>query len=370
MKDYHICARNAALKGDVFIRKTFANVYVDRPSLDYAHLSRFPTMIACTHRSHMDYIILGIEMQKLGYTNLRFAAGDNLTNMPYIGKKFRSWGAFPVYRAHSQRRSYIFKLTEQVVTMLNDQENIIVFPEGGRSYNGAMMQIKSGILAANIIAQYRYPEKEYMYLPVAISYERLPELLYFELLQKGKVLRDGKKNGISRIRGNLYYFGSDLMAFAVFLSAHKFGKKFGDVYIDFGEPVAVNDIVDVKADYSSKSRNEFFAHKVAMQKVGEFMHDQLLKLYRILPMHVVAAIVKRKGFCTFWEAASLVPDVIDSLKRKSRNCKSLQSLQEQEIVEKGLQQLRYSNAVRSEGGKLIPCNRRMINYYSASIEGI
>ncbi len=55
-------------------------------------------MIVSSHRSHLDYILLGIHCSKLGYRNLRFAAGDNLTRMPYIGTKFASLGAFPIYR--------------------------------------------------------------------------------------------------------------------------------------------------------------------------------------------------------------------------------------------------------------------------------
>jgi len=368
MKEYHTSLHNAVIKGDGFIHKTFSNVYVDGPALSSEELNIHPTMLACTHRSHMDYILLGMSFHKLGLNNLRYAAGDNLTNMPYIGRKFRSWGAFTVYRAHSHRRSYIFELTQQVVDMLNNQDNIIVFPEGGRSYNGSMMPIKSGILAANILAQYNMPQKQYVYLPVAISYERLPELRYFTILQKGKELRNNKKGILAGIKGDIFYFGSDLFAFAKLILAHRFGKNYGDVYIDYAKPIAVNDIVDINANYSSKSRNEFFAHKVSIQKVGEVIREQLMRLYRIFPMYVIAEIVKKSGACTRSEVAQKVPALISALKKNNRNCKSLCSMSDKEIVEKGILQLRYSKAISVKGNTLKPKNIKMLNYYAASIE--
>lgn len=367
MKEYHKILQKAARPTELFMQKTFRNVVADGPPLSPRQMDTDPTMLVCTHRSHLDYVLLGMTFHKMGLNNLRFAAGDNLTLLPYAGKKFRSYGAFTVYRARSHRRSYIFELTQQVVQMLNNRDNIIVFPEGGRSYDGSMMAMKSGILAANILAQHRNPERRFVYLPVAISYERFPELFYFDILQHGRDLRAKKADMLTRIRGNMYYFGADLFAFMKFLTAHKFGIQYGDVFIDYGEPIAVNDIVDLKGNYAPHARNEFLAHKVSIQRAGEAIREQLLCLYRILPMHVVAAIVKETGPTTPLEIQHRIPDVVAALVKNKRNCKSLHALADRAILEKGIAQLAFAKAIIQNGKLIHPKKNKILHYYAASI---
>lgn len=368
MREYHKALHNAAIVAGAFMHKTFANIHVDGPALSPEKINANPTMAVCTHRSHLDYVLLGIELHKLGLNNLRFAAGDNLTHMPYVGRKFTSYGAFSVYRARAHRKNYILELTKQVMDMLDNQDNIIVFPEGGRSYNGTMMEMKNGILAANVLAQHRCPERQYVYLPAAISYEKLPELLYFDMLQKGKKMRNRKADFIEQIKGNAYYYGADLIAFAKFFTAHKFGKHYGKVYIDYAESIAVNDIVDINKNYYPNSRNEFSAHRASIQIVGEEIRKQLLSLYRILPLHVVAAIVKNSGICSQVEVVNKVPEIITTLEKKGRNCKSLIQLTEQEIVEKGISQLNFSKVISVKGNTLRIKNLNILHYYAASID--
>ena len=324
-------------------------------------------MVVCTHRSHLDYMLLGNEFYKLGLYNLRFAAGDNLTNLPYIGEKFLSYGAFPVYRARATNRKYVFELCNQVITMLDQGDNIIVFPEGGRSYNGAMMAMKYGILAANILAQYHSPEKQFLYLPVTISYEKLPELLFFETLTRGRHMLKQAGGGIQKTAGSAFYFGADIVAFAKLLTARYFGIHYGDIFIDYGDPVPVNEMVNIKEYYTPGKRNEFFAHKVSIQKVGETLHEWLFQLYRILPQHIVAALLVQPESYTRAEMAKRVPDIVAGLQKEKRNCKSLVNLREDEIVDKGIDQLCFSRAIKVKKNKIEIRSRNIIHYYAASV---
>ena len=162
----------------------------------------------------MDYILLGIHCSKLGYRDLRFAAGDNLIRMPYLGPKFSSLGAFPIYRDRVMSRKYILGLCEDVAAMLDNGDNVIVFPEGGRSYSGAMLKMKAGLIAANIIAQFRSPQRRHYYLPFTVSYEVLPEIGYLSCLEKGRRLRRGKHGLLTRAAGSFFYWGADLTALA------------------------------------------------------------------------------------------------------------------------------------------------------------
>lgn len=368
MKDYNQNLHNATVVVDAFMQKTFTGIEYHGPTLSPDLLNSCPTMAVCTHRSHVDYILLGIMLHKLGLNNLRFAAGDNLTNMPYVGRKFLSYGAFSVYRTRALNRNYIFELTKQVVGMLLDNENIILFPEGGRSYDGSMMELKNGILAANILAQHRDPEHQYKYLPCAISYEHLPEINWFELLEKGKQLRKLKLGFFGSLRANTYYYGSDLIAFAKFIAAHKFRLRYGRVIIDYDTPVAVNDIVDIAKEYAPNARNEFFAHKTAMQIVGEDIRKRLVKLYRVLPMHVVAAALMRKNGTEANALTGLITEICGALEKNGRNCKSLSPFSSQEILEKGIDQLNNVKALSGEGNNVRIRSKKLITYYAASID--
>lgn len=368
MKEYHKNLHKASLKADLFLNRIFSSIEVSLPDIPSEELSKYPTMVVSSHRSHMDYILIGIELDKAGMKNLRFAAGDNLTNMPYVGKVFRSWGAFSVYRAQAMKRSYISKLSQQVVGMLEDGDNIIVFPEGGRSYKGNMMDIKGGIIAANIFAQHSSPGNTYNFLPIAISYERLPEILYFNMLKKGKALLKDKPGIIGRLIGNFYYFGADLFAFAKFLSAPKFKRKYGHVYIDIGKPIAVSDITDVQKNFNSSMKSEFAAHKVALQESSIRIKSEIAKLYRLLPMHFVAKVLKEKNVCKRLEAARAVDKIIKSIDPAEYNLKSVSNLSAAEIVRIGIRQLKYTNSVRTLRKNISVKNESFINYYAAALE--
>jgi len=367
MKNHHKALSDASKKVDPFIKNTFSNTTITGPAISFDRLAGSPVMVVCTHRSHLDYMLLGNEFYKLGLYNLRFAAGDNLTNLPYIGTKFLSYGAFSVYRARAANRNYLFELCNQVIEMLNDGDNIIVFPEGGRSYRGDMMEMKYGILAANVIAQYHSPEKQYLYLPVTISYEKLPELLYFEILERGRRMLKQKGGFIQKMVGNTFYFGADLVAFAKLLTAQYFNVNYGEIFIDYSHPVPVNDIVDIKKHYSPDKRNEFFAHKISIQKVGEQVRKWLLGLYRILPQNIVAACLLRSKSNNPADLPAMVPEIVAALQKEKRNCTSLVNLTEKELVEKGVDQLRFSRAVTVKQNRIEIESRNIIHYYAASV---
>jgi glycerol-3-phosphate O-acyltransferase len=252
--------------------------------------------------------------------------------------------------------------------MLLDNENIILFPEGGRSYDGAMMELKNGILAANILAQHRDPNHQYTYMPCAISYEHLPEIDWFGLLEKGRELRKTAKDYLGKLYANTLYYGSDCIAFAKFLAAHKFGITYGNVIMDYDTPVKVSDIVDVAKEYAPHARNEFFAHKKAMQIVGEEMQKRLFRLYRILPMHVVADTIRDRQSARVDDLLGAAADICAILRKDGRNCKSLVPLSSRDIVEKGIAQLSKVNAVRVTGKTVRVRNRKILRYYAATID--
>jgi glycerol-3-phosphate O-acyltransferase len=369
VRPYHQAVADVSKKVDAFFERAFSEVVIEGPQVSWDEATRHPVMAVSTHRSQTDYFGVGYFLFNVGVKNVRYAAGDNLTRLPYIGPRFRRFGAFTVERSRASRRSYLSELCNQVVGMIESGDNIIVFPEGGRSYKGNMMQLRTGMLGAHVIAQHHRPEKPHLLLPIALSYERLPELLMFDNLEKGKALRT-RKDPISRLLGPLYYFGPDLYAFGRFLVAIRLGLRYGKLYIDYGEPFAVSDVVDVQAGYNPDARDEFFAHRATTERVSAEVRKRFIALYRILPMHVVSAALLRRGNeASVDEIAGDSEKIVQQLQQDGRNCRSLEGLAPRELVEEGLRQLRYGKVVKRRQSRLRVANASIARYYAATIDG-
>jgi glycerol-3-phosphate O-acyltransferase len=368
MKSYHQEIGRVTNGVETFFSAAFKKVHVEGPTLDPVKLQQQPIMGISTHRSHVDYFLLGHELFKMGFSNLRFAAGDNLTKLPFVGPCFQSLGAFTVARDNGFERNYVRNLCSSVITMMESGDMIIVFPEGGRSYSGATLDIKGGILGAGILLQSKYPEKDVLYLPAAVSYESLPDLPYFKLLLKGKKLRKRTNFVLKRLLGNLFYFGGDILAFAPFLSAPRLNRKYGEVYIDYQEPVSIRSIIDIQANRQDSSRDEFSANRVSMQLFSQHIYSQLKSLYRLFPMHLLASVLDQKNPLVASDARDAVGKLTDYLQTKPYNLKQISKLNNAQIIEQGISQLLRFNAITADHGIISVKKPEIVKYFSASID--
>jgi 1-acyl-sn-glycerol-3-phosphate acyltransferase len=350
-----------------FFAKTFTKVHVEGPELDNAKMRSSRVLIACTHRSQTDYFMAGYLLYKLGIERMRFAAGENLTRLPYIGPRFKKLGAFPIRRSRTLGRDYVRNLCEQVVEMLASGDQIVVFPEGGRSYEGNMMEIRGGILNAGMISQIRDTSKDVLVLPISFSYECLPELRYFRMLLKGKHMRRGGQGFFRNALGNLMYFGADAIAFSKFLVARRFGVRYGAVYVDYGELVPVRSVVDLEKDIVEGARNDFSACRIATQKLSLEIYDRFNALYRLLPSHVLARVLVDNGPLSTEGAAPLCVEWVKKLEEQGRNVRSIAPMDEALLVQEGIAQLRRHKAVRIRKGRIAIVDQAIVRYYAASV---
>jgi len=366
-KPYQLACDNIANSLSRFFNRIFSKIHVEKdPLYNPSDFNDAIVMVVSTHRSQADYFLLGWVLYNNGVKYLRIAAGDNLTSFPILGKKFLSFGAFPVKRELAFKKNYVRSLCAEVVKMMENGEPILLFPEGGRSYTGKMMELKGGILIASIIAQWKNPNKKVYILPCSISYERLPELKYFKFLQKGRELRKNK-NFIKKKLGNFYYFGADLIAFGKFLACGWLGISQGEVFIDIGKPLAINELIDINSNYNSHARDEFSSHQNSVRILGQKIYDIFISLYRILPSHILAKILKEKQSISLNDAVSSINNILSQLKNQKRNTKSLDMLSPEEIVQKGIKNLLKEKAISLSKNKIKVKNQDIIDYYSSSV---
>lgn len=371
-KEYHEEVANVITGVIAHMEKVFTKVHLDGPALDPAQVQKSPIMFVSTHRSHVDYFMVGSYFVRMGFRNLRFAAGDNLTKLPWIGPRFTAFGAFSVSRDAGFERNYVRNLCAQVVEMLKTGDSVLVFPEGGRSYSGSMLDIKGGILNAALMLQAANPGTDVFLLPAAVSYECPPDLPHFPLLLKGKKLRKKPGNFLKRTLGSAYYFGADIRAFCPFMLAKRFGKgKYGAAFMDYGAPVSVRSLVDLEANRVQGARDEFAAHRASLDIVGGKLHKLLVSLYRILPVHVAAHIIKEGGdgvgTAHLESNAGWIKKRMGELER---NCKTLNTMTPQEIAETGVKQLVKLGAIKTERGegKVRVCKPHIVDYFAAAVD--
>jgi 1-acyl-sn-glycerol-3-phosphate acyltransferase len=351
MKSHHEAVTSVIDGVFNFFGRVFTKITMDGPALDAPAIQQHPHMAVCTHRSHIDYYLAGLTLYAKGFKHMRFAAGDNLTKLPYIGPRFKAFGAFTVSREIAFERNYVKNLCNKVVSMMENHEAVLVFPEGGRSYTGATLDVKTGILGASVLLQAKSPQETVQLIPMAVSYEYPPDARFFNLLLKGKKLRKHSQPFLKRIIGNMFYFGADIMAFGPFVVGPKIRRTYGAAYIDYQEPVPVRSLVDIEAD-KSDTKDEFFAYRTSMQKLGDGFQSRFKQLFRLLPQHFLAFTVHENGPMTVSKAVESVKPLLDKAATVGANVKTVSAMTPEAIVEQGAANLIRLGAIKKTGGVL------------------
>ena len=169
------------------------------------------------HQSHFDYGLAWYAFNEKGMPTPRFAAGKNLDHPLFlgaVGMDFRQHGAFFVDRDlvagqdPAINRAYLSALREQFNNMLDKGESLFVFPEGGRSYDGTVMQDVGRVKKTTFKLLTASPDlRDVDVVPVAFAYSPRIEEYVFKFLG----LVNGRETALERA----LYYGIDLGSFAV-----------------------------------------------------------------------------------------------------------------------------------------------------------
>lgn len=92
-------------------------------------------IVAVNHVSYLDPLVIGVALKR----RATYMAREGLFKIPLIGTFVRSF-SFPVRRGKPQPSTI-----KEAVTRLRQGELIVMFPEGGRSVDGSMLDAKRGI---------------------------------------------------------------------------------------------------------------------------------------------------------------------------------------------------------------------------------
>ncbi|WP_412461652.1 glycerol-3-phosphate 1-O-acyltransferase PlsB [Pseudomonas sp. SC11] len=176
------------------------------------------------HRSHIDYLLLSYLLFRNGLTPPHIAAGINL-NMPVIGSLLRRGGAFFMRRTFKGNPLYTAVFNEYLHTLFTKGFPVEYFVEGGRSRTGRMLQPRPGMLAITLRSFLRSSRTPIVFVPVYIGYERVLE---------GRTYL-GELRGASKKKESI---------FDIFKVIGALRQRFGEVYVNFGEPIHLNGFLD------------------------------------------------------------------------------------------------------------------------------
>jgi len=176
------------------------------------------------HRSHMDYLLLGYAIYVHGYAVPHTAAGVNL-NLPVVGRFMRKGGAFFIRRSFAGNRLYTVVFMKYLAAIMARGHPLEYFIEGGRSRTGRLLQPKTGMLAMTVRSFLADPVRPVVFVPVYFGYERLVEGATYVGELSG---RPKEKESILGLLG----------------SWRVLRQRFGKVYVNLGEPIALEGILD------------------------------------------------------------------------------------------------------------------------------
>ncbi|ELA6773352.1 glycerol-3-phosphate 1-O-acyltransferase PlsB [Vibrio alginolyticus] len=192
------------------------------------------------HRSHMDYLLLSYVLYHEGMVPPHIAAGINLNFFP-AGPLFRRGGAFFIRRSFKGNKLYSTIFREYLAELFAKGYSVEYFSEGGRSRTGRLLQAKTGMLAMTIQAMLRGLNRPVTLVPVYIGYEHVMEVGTYAKELRGK--RKEKEN-----------------AGLVLRTLRKL-RNFGLGYVNFGEPIQLNQYLNEHAPEWTKDIDSMGGNK-------------------------------------------------------------------------------------------------------------
>jgi glycerol-3-phosphate O-acyltransferase len=308
------------------------------------------------HRSNMDYILVSfLAAEKVA---LSYAVGEWARVWPLQGL-IRAMGAYfvrrnsgdPLYRMVLQR--YVQMATEGGVPQA-------MYPEGGLSTDGALRPPKLGLLDYMLKSFDPAAERDLVFVPVGINYDRVIEDR--SLLGKGDP--DAPRRGLgARLRVAAGFVGRLLL-----LRLQGRGFRFGYACVNFGPPLSMRDWVRRRAiDFRALDDG---ARRAAVAQVGEDLMTAIGGIVPALPVPLVATVLLRDPGRAFseLELKAAVAELMTDIEARGAHV-YLPRADRDYAIDVGLRMLVLRHLVREEQGlyRAHEAELRVLRYYALSI---
>jgi len=329
--------------------------YADSAALSAVH-PKSSVVFVMNHRSNMDYVLVAfLAAERVA---LSYAVGEWARIWP-LQQLIRSMGGYfvrrssgdPLYRMVLQR--YVQMATEAGVPQA-------VYPEGGLTVDGRLRPPRLGLLDYMLKALDPAGERDLVFIPVGINYDRVLE---------DRTSLD-RATGVPR-PGVLYVIGRTAAFVGRNLKLMATGRwyRFGYACVNFGTPLSMREYVrenrlDFRALGEADRRRE-------VERLGERLMERIARIVPVLPVSLVATVFVQAGEAgrPEIEVKAAVFDLIRRLERAGGHVYVPRGDLDY-AVGVGLRMLTLRRVVIEDDGvyRASPDERALLAYYANAIE--
>ncbi len=318
---------------------------------------RSSVVFVMNHRSNMDYVLVAfLAAERVA---LSYAVGEWARAWP-LQQLIRSMGAYfvrrnsgdPLYRQVLQR--YVQMAVEAGVPQA-------VYPEGGLTTDGRLRPPRLGLLDYMLKAFDPAAERDLVFIPVGINYDRVLEDR--TLLMKGDP---------SAPRRGVLYAAARTAAFAwrnLWLAATGRWYRFGYACVNFGRPVSMREYVS-RHGVDFRRLDDAGRHR-EVERVGAQLMEAIARIVPVLPVSLVAAVFVRRGAggLSELELKSAAYDLVRRLEAAGAHLYVPRGDHDYAIGV-GLRMLLLRRIVTEEAGiyRAVPAESPLLAYYANAIE--
>lgn len=262
--------------------------YTDADSLRAIN-PKSTVVFVMNHRSNMDYVLVAfLAAERVA---LSYAVGEWARVWP-LQSLIRAMGAYfvhrnsgdPLYRAVLQR--YVQMATEGGVPQA-------IYPEGGLTLDGKLRPPKLGLLDYMLRAYDPAAERDLVFIPVGINYDRVLE----DRTQLQKLDAARQRHGMAHAAGvTAAFVGQQLVNM---LRGRWY--RLGYACVNFGRPMSMRDYVRRHGIDFRALGDE--ARHAAVAQIGSLLMAQIGEVVPVLPVPLVAAVLLRDPQRSFDELA-------------------------------------------------------------------
>lgn len=235
-----------------------------------------PLVLVPMHRSHIDYLVISYLFYKNNISFPHVCAGKNLNFWP-VGRFIRKCGGFFIRRNFEGNDIYKETLYSYLKTLLAKGHNIEFYIEGTRSRTGKMLKPKLGILGQFLRAFLEQKTNDIHFVPIAINYDHIIEQKAYQAEGHGKEKKKENTGELLKVR-------------------KVFGKKYGKVYIEFGDPLSLKNYFKEKGITAG---DDYQKIRSLIPDFGYYLTQCMNKIAIVTPISLVSTAILSLNKKTF-----------------------------------------------------------------------
>lgn len=307
------------------------------------------------HRSNMDYVLVGY--LAASHTALSYAVGEWARVWP-LQTLIRSMGAYFV-RRRSRSPLYRRVLSRYIAMATAGGVTQAMFPEGGLSRDGALREPKKGLLDYMLRSYDPDGERDLVFVPVGLNYDRVLEDRTQLLALDG----DPTRPSALRAAATTSLFALRNLAQMAMGRWHRFGYA----CVSFGSPMSMRDYC-CKHDLRPAELDEE-ARFGAVAGIADTLMSALGEAIPVVPVAVVATVFRdATAAMTELELKAAVLDLMEDL--EARGARLYVPRRDREYaIQVGLRMLTLRRVVEHHDGlyTAVADEAPLLQYYANSI---